>query len=1081
MATLGIAGLTAPTASAAAVPASPGSGMLAAPAVQAVAAAPVAQTGVSADALPTAQIDGVVWSQAVVGNRVFAGGDFDTIRPAGSAAGVNAAGRGNIAVYDITTGAPVSLPTNPTVNGEVNAVAASPDGSRIYVGGVFLTANGIARDRIAAFDSTTGALITSFQAGVGGVVESIVATDTTVYVGGKFTSAKGSTRVRLAAFRASDGMLLNWAPQADYTVNALALTPSRSSVIVGGAFQNVSGTPAYGLASVDAASGAVKPWAANAVVRNAGTTAAILSLVSDGTSIFGSGYVFGGGGNLEGSFAAEPETGQIRWIEDCHGDTYSTFPMGGVLYAAGHPHACNNIGGYPEVTPRVEHKAVAFTTEATGTVQPNSVGNYASFTGQPAPTLLNWFPDLTNGGFTPSNQAAWSVTGNGQFLSMGGEFTTVNGIAQQGLVRFAARGAAPNKEGPRVTGAQTAATLSSPAAGTIRVGWRANWDRDDTRLTYQVLRDRTPIFTTTIDSTFWDRPYLSYTDPNRTPGVNHTYRIRVVDPSGNEYTGDSAVGAASATSATGASADRVRADGATLFWRLNEAAGTQAANSSARSDALGGPNGVVGTGVTRGTSGAVAGDTASSLNGTAAATVTAPTGVYGPQQYSQQIWFRTTSTTGGQLLGFGNAATGTSTVNDRSLFLAADGKLYYAVYNGGYRTVSGSRAYNDGQWHQATATLSPQGMQLYVDGVRVANRTDVTTGWNTFGYWRVGADRLNGYTANPGSAAITAAVDEVAIYPTALTAQQIAAQFSGEPQPPVNVAPTAAFTSSVSGLTASVDGTTSTDADGTIASYAWTFGDGATATGVTASRTYASAGSYPVTLTVTDDKGATGTRTATVTVTAPANADLVRDTFGRTVSGSLGAPEAGGPYSLRGAASAFSVDGNAARLRIEAAGGSPTANLAGVSATDVDATVDIAVDRVPNGSGLYVSLDARKTGTSAFTAYRAKVRYAAGVPQLTLVRVVGNAETTLATQNLPAVAPGSWLRVRLVANGTAPTTVGAKAWPVTGTEPTAFLTVQDSTAALQQPGGIGVVTYLSSSATTVPLVVGLDNLAARRP
>ena len=44
-------------------------------------------SGVTADALPTAQIDGVVWSQAIVGNTVYAGGSFKTARPAGAAAG----------------------------------------------------------------------------------------------------------------------------------------------------------------------------------------------------------------------------------------------------------------------------------------------------------------------------------------------------------------------------------------------------------------------------------------------------------------------------------------------------------------------------------------------------------------------------------------------------------------------------------------------------------------------------------------------------------------------------------------------------------------------------------------------------------------------------------------------------------------------------------------------------------------------------------------------------------------------------------------------------------------------------------
>ena len=54
-----------------------------------------------------------------------------------------------------------------------------------------------------------------------------------------------------------------------------------------------------------------------------------------------------------------------------------------------------------------------------------------------------------------------------------------------------------------------------------------------------------------------------------------------------------------------------------------------------------------------------------------------------------------------------------------------------------------------------------------------------------------------------------------------------------------------------------------------MASYAWTFGDGGTATGPAPAHTYAGAGDYPVTLTVTDDGGLTNTAAATVTVTPP--------------------------------------------------------------------------------------------------------------------------------------------------------------------------------------------------------------------
>jgi hypothetical protein len=56
--------------------------------------------------------------------------------------------------------------------------------------------------------------------------------------------------------------------------------------------------------------------------------------------------------------------------------------------------------------------------------------------------------------------------------------------------------------------------------------------------------------------------------------------------------------------------------------------------------------------------------------------------------------------------------------------------------------------------------------------------------------------------------------------------------------PPVNQPPVAAFTSSTSGLTASFNGSGSSDPDGTISSYAWTFGDGTTGSGATVSHTY---------------------------------------------------------------------------------------------------------------------------------------------------------------------------------------------------------------------------------------------------
>ncbi len=75
----------------------------------------------------------------------------------------------------------------------------------------------------------------------------------------------------------------------------------------------------------------------------------------------------------------------------------------------------------------------------------------------------------------------------------------------------------------------------------------------------------------------------------------------------------------------------------------------------------------------------------------------------------------------------------------------------------------------------------------------------------------------------------------------------------------LNAPPHASFTVACAGLSCSFDGSGSGDPDGSIATYAWDFGDGASGSGQTVSHTYGRAGSYTVTLMVTDNAGATAT------------------------------------------------------------------------------------------------------------------------------------------------------------------------------------------------------------------------------
>jgi PKD repeat protein len=82
------------------------------------------------------------------------------------------------------------------------------------------------------------------------------------------------------------------------------------------------------------------------------------------------------------------------------------------------------------------------------------------------------------------------------------------------------------------------------------------------------------------------------------------------------------------------------------------------------------------------------------------------------------------------------------------------------------------------------------------------------------------------------------------------------------PPPPQNEPPTAAFTANCSELSCSFANASSADAT----TFSWTFGDGAGSSTANPSHTYGAAGSYTVTLTVTDPEGLTGTTSQPVAV-----------------------------------------------------------------------------------------------------------------------------------------------------------------------------------------------------------------------
>jgi hypothetical protein len=311
--------------------------------------------------------------------------------------------------------------------------------------------------------------------------------------------------------------------------------------VVGGNFTTLNGVNSYGVGAVDAGNGALRPWLMNKQLQDYGSGAAVDALASDGNVIYGAGFNVGGNRakSYEGTWSANPSDGSLRWLEDCHGDTYSVFAANGTVYAASHAHYCGNVGGWPNSSTVISKRITAWTPQVMGALRHERVGTqYEDYGGTPSPSLFNWWPDFQPGNFTGKTQAVWNLAGNGRYLLAGGEFVSVNGRPQQGLTRFALRGTTgnPGRVGPTLSGdgLKPTTTVSGTA---VKVAFTSDYDNDDMTLTYRISRNGRTVWTHRSQSTFWIRPVLSFTDTGLASHTSYTYRVTATDPHGNVVQG----------------------------------------------------------------------------------------------------------------------------------------------------------------------------------------------------------------------------------------------------------------------------------------------------------------------------------------------------------------------------------------------------------------------------------------------------------------------------------------------------------------------------------------------------------------
>ncbi|MEV7420237.1 LamG-like jellyroll fold domain-containing protein [Streptomyces sp. NPDC089919] len=716
---------------------------------------PVAFT---ADDLPTWQTNGIVYAMAQANGTVFAGGTFSAVMPpegAGSGAEQEAV---NFVALDAATGNPTDCHLSFTVGdgtATVRALTVSKDEKTLYAAGYFGAVNGVPVASVAAIDIDSCAPKPSFHPSFPATVRALAVTDDTLYAAGDFGTVEGTTRERFAAVDATSGALKPFTANADEPGRAIEVTPDGKNVILGGDFFYVNGANSHALAVVNATTGANTKTYPNGYIPS---TSVVKDIATDDDGGFYTGNEGSGGGVFDGRIGLRLSDFTEKWRDRCLGATQFVLPYQGVLYSSSHAHDCSLEGQFPD------GKRNFFNAQLTNYegAAPAPVDGYVR-----SPRKLGWHPTANDGigeGIGPRVMAISEKDGV-KYMWAGGEFTLINGKPQQALTRFASTGD---------VGAPTTPVASASAVkpGEAQVRWRTSYDQDDSKLTYRIYRNGsgTPIGTVTAESLEWERPQASWTDTTVKAGQSYTYRVTATDAAGNT-SALSATAAVTVPATVQAYPNQVRADGATLYWRYDDSVTPYAADSSDGGNTSGvhynAPTLRVAPGAITGTSTAIA------FNGSDEQVYSDHRQTVG-SSYSLETWFKTNSSRGGKLIGFGNNKERNSSSYDKQIYLTNTGRVVFGVYNGSTQTISTGLfdTFNDNKWHHAVATQGPSGMALYVDG-KSKGTLNVTTHQAYEGFWHVGGDNLSSWPSRPTSNFFAGQIDETAVYPSVLSQAQV--------------------------------------------------------------------------------------------------------------------------------------------------------------------------------------------------------------------------------------------------------------------------------------------------------------------
>ena len=282
-------------------------------------------------------VDGRVRAIVIVGNRVWVGGTFTTLRDANGAAVAAVSG---LAVFDAVTGAPVTSLAVPKVTkssgeGTVYDLSLGSDGL-LYLVGTFDRVGGLARKNVAAIDPSSGS-VTGFAPNTS-AAKSVLATSGAIYVG---TS-------KLLSFERNGSPSPGYAPpqvQTDPSLRGHNTPPQvRDMVLVGssviaacqcdGTIENGASKNARAAIKVDANTGAVQNWTpGNLSAKSAAFGIGLLVQDHPGS---GKPTVYLAAGGSDFVAAYDVANGGQVFKTDTSGSAQTVAWLDGMLYVGGH-------------------------------------------------------------------------------------------------------------------------------------------------------------------------------------------------------------------------------------------------------------------------------------------------------------------------------------------------------------------------------------------------------------------------------------------------------------------------------------------------------------------------------------------------------------------------------------------------------------------------------------------------------------------------------------------------------------------------------------------------------------------------